>query len=37
MYKFLMEIHTKDDDKKLKKIKDLIKKTGAIEINEKNN
>ena len=35
--KFLMEIHTEDDDKKLKKIKDLIKKTGAIEINEKNN
>jgi len=34
---FLMEIETTDDPKKLSKIKDLIKKTGAVEINEKNN
>tara|TARA_Y100001954_G_scaffold220701_1_gene255999 strand:- start:1877 stop:2425 length:549 start_codon:yes stop_codon:yes gene_type:complete len=33
--KFLMEIHTKDDAKSIKKIKDLMKKTGAEEINEK--
>tara|TARA_B100001250_G_C19778762_1_gene780846 strand:+ start:466 stop:996 length:531 start_codon:yes stop_codon:yes gene_type:complete len=33
--KFLMEIHVSEDDKKVKKIKDLIKKTGATEIKEK--
>jgi len=33
--KFLMEIHTDDDIKKVKKIKDLLKKTGATEIKEK--
>ena len=30
-----MEIHTDDDIKKVKKIKDLLKKTGATEIKEK--
>ena len=33
--KFLMEIHTDGDLKKVKKIKDLMKKTGAEEIKEK--
>tara|TARA_B100000401_G_C52753580_1_gene694466 strand:- start:151 stop:453 length:303 start_codon:yes stop_codon:yes gene_type:complete len=33
--KFLMEIHINDDAKSIKKIKDLMKKTGAEEINEK--
>ena len=33
--KFLMEIHTDGDAKKVKKIKDLMKKTGAEEIKEK--
>ena len=33
--KFLMEIHTNGDAKSIKKIKDLMKKTGAEEINEK--
>tara|TARA_B100000427_G_scaffold232777_1_gene195874 strand:- start:299 stop:829 length:531 start_codon:yes stop_codon:yes gene_type:complete len=33
--KFLMEIHVDGDTKKVKKIKDLMKKTGAIEIKEK--
>ena len=33
--KFLMEIHTNGDSRKVKKIKDLMKKTGAIEIKEK--
>ena len=30
-----MEIHTANDAKKIKKIKDLMKKTGATEIKEK--
>ena len=33
--KFLMEIHTDGDAKSIKKIKDLMKKTGAEEVNEK--
>ena len=33
--KFLMEIHIENDSRKIKKIKDLMKKTGAIEIKEK--
>ena len=33
--KFLMEIHTSGDEKEVKKIKDLMKITGAEEINEK--
>ena len=33
--KFLMEIHTDGDAKKVKQIKDLMKKTGAEEIKEK--
>ena len=33
--KFLMEIHTNGDAKSVKKIKDLMKKTGAEEIKEK--
>ena len=33
--KFLMEIHTNGDSKEVKKIKDLMKKTGAEEIKEK--
>ena len=33
--KFLMEIHIDEDDKKVKKIKALMKKTGATEIKEK--
>ena len=32
--KFLMEIHTDGDSKKVEKIKDLMKKTGAEEIKE---
>jgi hypothetical protein len=30
-----MEIHTSGDEKEVKKIKDLMKTTGAEEINEK--
>ena len=33
--KFLMEIHTSDDAKNVKKIKELMKKTGATEVKEK--
>ena len=33
--KFLMEIHVEDDVKKVKKIKELMKKTGATEVKEK--
>jgi len=33
--KFLMEIHTDGDAKKVKKIKDLMKNTGAEEVKEK--
>ncbi len=33
--KFLMEIHVDGDAKKVKKIKDLMQKTGAIEIKDK--
>ena len=33
--KFLMEIHVEDDVKKVAKIKELMKKTGATEVKEK--
>ena len=33
--KFLMEIHTDGDTRRVKQIKDLMKKTGAEEIKEK--
>ena len=33
--KFLMEIHVEDDLKKVEKIKELMKKTGATEVKEK--
>ena len=33
--KFLMEIHVDADGGKVQKIKDLMKKTGAIEVKEK--